>query len=518
MKFVQTTIDSELAMLVSEKKDEKAIYYKDMCFSWKDIDRMADILSAEMLEMQIEKGSHIAIWCSNSPLYLCAFFAIARIGCVSVLINPAYKSYEIDQLLAYADVKGVFCDEVTVKKLRKINSLDFLRYIGSDTLEILQDMDRPETSIVEKLKNRRLEVTTEDAACMLFTSGTTGDAKGVVLTHFQLLNVALRAADAMRWGKEDIVCLTLPLFHCFGMSTGVLAAFYHHGTICMNDSFKSTAVMQCIHRHRCTVLNGVPTMFLSILYNPDRWHYDLTSLNSGIIAGSGVYERDFLKISRELDIPHLMQSYGQTEASPSITFSDYEDPVEERAQSVGIAIPDVDIRIWNLEKDEAAVVGHTGEVEIRGFNTMAGYYKKKEASAEVLREDGWMRTGDMGFLDEKQNLHICGRMKEMIIRGGENIAPQEIEEILLNMEGVRQARVFGVQEAVIQENIAACIETDCDYTKQAVRKYVRKYLADYKVPKYVFFFRKFPENASGKVDVKQLKNEIEQQIKEMKES
>lgn len=509
MGFVQTTIDSQFLSLVEAKGSEKALFYKEQSYSWEEINQIAEKMAADMIKLNVEKGSHIAIWCANSPLYLCAFFAIEKIGCISVPINPAYKTWEMNQLVSYGDFKGIFCDESTVRKLQKTEGIDFVSYIGSDVLGDILAKEEPAASIKEKIRERQLQADAHDDACMLFTSGTTGGAKGVVLTHFQLLNVAWRAVQAMHWRKEDIFCLSLPLFHSFGLSTGVLAALFHQGTVCMNDSFKSTAVMACVDRHHCTVLNGVPTMFLSVLYNPNRWRYDLSSLNSGIIAGSGVHAKDFMKISRELNIPHLMQSYGQTEASPSITFSPYEDALEKRANSVGRAIPDVRIRIWNTLTDAEAAAGEGGEVEIMGFNTMRGYFKRNDESEKVLRKDGWMRTGDMGYLDKEGYLHILGRMKEMIIRGGENIAPQEIEEVLLNMQDVRQVKVFGIKEAVIQENIAACIETDANYQEREVRSYVNRYLADYKVPKYVFLFKKFPENASGKVDAKQLRDIVE---------
>ena len=506
MEFLDTTIGRQFHKVKSEKGDEKSLFYKRQGLSWKEIDDMAMKMAADMLSLGIKQGSRIAIWCQNSPLYITAFFAIMKVGGVAVLVNPSYKTFEMNQMVDYADLRGIFCDENCVKKLQKTSKMEFINYIGMDAWNRIREMDEPSEKMKKEIAKREESIDPHDFACMLFTSGTTGGPKGVEVTHYQLLNVALRAVDAMRWNDKDKVCVSLPLYHTFGLSTGLLASLFHKGAVCLKSSYKSSSVMECVEKHKCTVLNGVPTMFLSILYNPERKNRDLSSLDSGIIAGSGVYEKDFLTIAKELQMPHLMQSFGQTEASPSITFSPYEDPIEKKARSTGKAMDGVEIRVIDTTTDEVLPPNQKGEVEIRGFNTMKGYFNLNAESEKILRKDGWMRTGDMGYLDEEGYLYICGRKKEMIIRGGENISPQEIEEVLLNLDGVTQVKVFGVKEEVIQENIAACIVQTKENTKEEVQNFVRKYLADYKVPKYVFFFEQFPENSSGKIDVKKLKD------------
>ena len=514
MEFLETTIGSLFDKLVLEKGEQKLLHFDEKNLSWKQIDGISSRMAADMLSLNIEKGSRIAIWCQNSPLYLCSLFAIWKIGGVAVLVNPAYKTHEMNQLIDYVGFQGIFCDDSCAQKLEPTTEMRFISCIGNKAWASLEERSKKTTQKeTERIARRKQEVQPQDAACMLFTSGTTGCPKGVELSHYQLLNVAVRTVDAMRWNSQDIVCVSLPLFHVFGLSTGLLAALLHKGVLCFNSSYKSIEVIKCVARRRCTVLNGVPTMFLSILNNPERASYDLTCLKSGIIAGSGVFEKDFLNISKGLPIPHLMQSYGQTEASPSITFSPYDDPIEKRAKSTGKAVPDVEIRIRDISEDKDAAPGERGEVEIRGFNTMKGYFNRPEETQKVLRADGWMKTGDIGYLDEEGYLYIVGRAKEMIIRGGENISPQEIEEIILGMDGVMQVKVFGVQEEVIQENIAACIVQSKEHTVQEIQDHVRGYLADYKVPKYIYFFDRFPEQSNGKLDVKKLKAIVDQQRK-----
>lgn len=493
MRFIEKTIAQQFKNVAVKKHDKVSLIYRDQKYTWEDIDVISARIASDLLKLSVRKGSRIAIWCKNSPLYLSSLLAIVRIGCTAVLVNPSYKTYEMNQLVKYADLQGMYCDENTVSKLEYVAGMRFLNYVGNDSMERILAKEPLTAAEKERLYQRETEVDPYDFACMLFTSGTTGGPKGVELTHFQLLNIARRAVRAMRWNEKDVVCLSLPLFHSFGLSTGFLASLFHEGTVCLNDSYHSADVLKCIEKNKCTVLNGVPTMFLSLLNNPERKERNIESLQSGVIAGSGVYESDFLKISKELDIPHLMQSYGQTEASPSITFSDYDDPVEKRAKSVGRVIPDVEMRISGK-----------GEIEIRGFNTMKGYFNKNAVTERILAKDGWMKTGDIGYIDTEGNLHISGREKEMIIRGGENISPVEIEEVLIRMEGIRQVKVFGIKEAVIQENIAACIVAEHPMEREKIRSFVRSYLADYKVPKYICFYAEFPETASGKVDVQKL--------------
>lgn len=514
MEFLDTTIGCLFDQLVRNKGEQKLLHFKDASISWQEIDRISTKMASDMLSLNMTKGSRIAILCQNSPLYLCALFAIWKIGGVAVLVNPSYKTHEINQLVDYVGFRGIFCDDFCIKKLQKTTSVELIHYIGMDAWDSLKEQSRQiSTSEAERVARQAQGVQPRDMACMLFTSGTTGVPKGVELSHFQMLNVAMRAVDAMRWNERDIVCVSLPLFHVFGLSTCILAALFHRGTLCFTSSYKSIEVIKCVAKHRCTVLNGVPTMFLSMLNNPEKPNYDLSSLRSGIIAGSGVHEKDFLRVVRELPIPHLMQSYGQTEASPSITFSPYDDPVEKRAKSTGKAIPDVEIRIRDTKEDKDLPPCQRGEVEIRGFNTMRGYFHLPAESKKVLRTDGWMKTGDIGYLDHEGYLYIVGRAKEMIIRGGENISPQEIEEIILAMDGIAQVKVFGVQEEVIQESIAACIVQTKNHSSQDIQAHVRTYLADYKVPKYIFFFDQFPEQSNGKVDVKKLKAMADQQRK-----
>jgi fatty-acyl-CoA synthase len=344
---------------------------------------------------------------------------------------------------------------------------------------------------------------------MLFTSGSTSRPKGVMISHYQLMNIARDAAGTMQWTEEDQICQVLPMFHCFGLSTGLLAMFVHGGSMNLCSSHRTGVVMQCIEENRCTILNGVPSLFLAILYSKEREKYKLTTLKTGIIAGSPVSQSDYMAIVKELGMDGLMQSYGQTEASPSITFTSVTDPIDLRCKSVGKAISNIELRIADLETGKSQKPYEQGEILIKGYNVMKGYYKNTEETRNVISEDGWLTTGDLGHLDEDGNLYITGRKKDIIIRCGENISPKEIEDAARESKAIIQIKVFGIPMPVVQEEIVACIVTnsDADLTEDGLRELLKNKLADYKVPKYILFFEQFPEMTGGKLNVQELKKE-----------
>jgi fatty-acyl-CoA synthase len=299
------------------------------------------------------------------------------------------------------------------------------------------------------------------------------------------------------------------MFHCFGLSTGLLAMFVYGGSMHLCRSHRTAVVMQCIDENRCTILNGVPSLFLAILYSKEREKYKLTTLKTGIIAGSPVSQSDYMTIVKELGMDGLMQSYGQTEASPSITFTGVIDPIDLRCKSVGKTISNIELKIAELETGKSRKPYEQGEILIKGYNVMKGYYKNTEETRNVISEDGWLITGDLGYLDEDGNLYITGRKKDIIIRCGENISPREIEDAARESKAIIQIKVFGIPMPVVQEEIVACIVTnsDTDLTEDGLRELLKNKLADYKVPKYILFFEQFPEMTGGKLNVQELKKE-----------
>jgi fatty-acyl-CoA synthase len=525
MELKNITITQQFEKTVLDNSQRVVMTYKDTSYTWTEIDELADKMAIMILDLKINKGDKVAIWSSNSPFWIIAYLAISKIGAISVLINHKYKENEIGYILDYSDTKyvcyGDNYSEVEMQEIIKgINvkciglNKEFIP-IGENDICRLKETPSISDEDYQRLRMVKEQITPQDIATMLFTSGTTSKPKGVMLTHFQLVNVAYEMVYAMHWTKDEQVCMSLPLFHCFGLMVGILSAQIHGGTVHFPDSYHSIDVMACIEKNKCNVLNGVPSMFLAILQNKHRKEYNLTSLDSGIIAGSGVHKSDFNKVVKELGMNHLMQSYGQTEASPSITFSVYEDPLELRASSVGKKIHNMDLRIVNPKTKEVNGPFIEGEIEIFGYNVMQGYYNNEVDTKKAFREDGWLRTGDLGYLDAEGNLYIVGRMKDVIIRCGENISPKEIEEVILEDSRVTQVKVFGIPMPVVQEEVVLCVESEVVFEDEDIfRKILKPIMADYKIPKYTMIYQDFPKLSNGKIDINKLKQDALTKIKE----
>lgn len=521
MELKNVTIGKILSDKIEKIPDKNAIEYENVFYTWRELYDISDRLAIEFLKYGIGYKSHVAIWSTNSPDWIVTYLSLARIGAISVLINPNYKENELIQILEYSDVEyvcygklAVCNDIVSCLKNKKIGKIK--RYIPINMATDLKDDGTFSISLedMEKLKKAELKVTPQSIASMIFTSGTTSLPKGVMLTHYQLVNISIEATEEMRWTEEDRMCIALPLFHCFGLSVGLLASLYKGFCIYLLSKFRTTCVLKCIDEYKITLLNGVPTMFLALLNNSGRKNYDLISLKSGIIAGCTVFKEDYLKIQKELKLEKLQQSYGQTEASPSITFNNYDDPIAIKSVSVGKVISNVDLKIVSTEDGHELKAYEDGEIIVKGFNVMKGYYKLPEQNSKKITKDGWLYTDDIGHVDDDGNLYITGRKQEIIIRSGENISPKEIEDVIIRYSDVDQVKVFGIQAPFVQEEIVACIIANCGKTIHIdnLKEYLKKYLADYKVPKYIYIFNKFPLNANGKIDVKKLKKEVQLRI------
>lgn len=516
MKLKSITVIQQFRQAVEEKKDEAAVIDETEALSWNDIDLISDRLALGLVADHVEKGKHVALWSFNSLAWICTYIAIAKIGAISVLVNPKLSAREADAMMSFADVDYIcYGDDLYGKRADCLSGGNPGLSIGQDFWKQLRHqgaLTAPERDII---KNREAAVSSEDMASMLFTSGSTSRPKGVLLTHYQIINVAREAVSCMHWTEQDKVCLALPLFHSFGLSTGLLALFVHRGRLYVTPDCHTKTVMGVIDQYRCSVLNAVPSQFLAIVHHKEREKFSLKSLRSGIIAGSSVFPNDYLKIAEDLGIYHLEQSYGQTEASPSITFSSYDDSLEHCSKTVGKVISNLQIRIISMETGEPLGADQPGRIEVSGYNVMQGYYKDQDETAKVLTEDGWLITGDIGYLDQDGNLYIVGRIKEMIIRSGENISPKEIEAVIIMHEGVVQAKVFGIPMSVVQEEIVACVECPAGgVTDEAIRELIRDNLAPYKMPKFIKLYEKFPLNDSCKIDVKKMKEEIQLEMQE----
>ncbi|HHV13183.1 MAG TPA: acyl--CoA ligase [Clostridiales bacterium] len=510
MELKEVTIGEQFHHMAAERREHPAITWDGETYTWEELDGLSDKMAVSLLYEEVEKGAHFALCGKNSVEWVCAFLAIVKVGAIPVLVNPNLKEREVQLLFDYADVDQVYYDDVFADNLTDSLYRKYLKIsMARGMLKGIKKAQPISGVEMQKLLARQAQVTAGDNACMLFTSGSTSRPKGVMITHYQMMNIAREAVEILQWTGEDRICQVLPMFHCFGLSMGLLTLFVHGGCMHLCSSHKTGVVMECIDKNRCTVLNGVPSLFLAILYSREREKYRLDTLRTGMIAGSPVNQKDYLAIVKELGIGGLMQSYGQTEASPSITFTSLSDPLDLRSRSVGKAISSIELKILGLETGAQGKPYEQGEILIKGYNVMKGYYKNPEETRSVIGEDGWLKTGDLGYLDEEGNLYVTGRKKDIIIRCGENISPKEIEDAARGSKAVAQVKVFGIPMPVVQEEIVACIVAaqDSSLTEEWLRELLKNNLADYKVPKFILLFNNFPEMAGGKLDIQELKKQ-----------
>ncbi|PKQ19309.1 MAG: AMP-binding protein [Actinobacteria bacterium HGW-Actinobacteria-6] len=505
------------------------IVYPDRALRWSysEFDHRVDQLAKGLLGIGIGKGDHVGIWARNVPDWLTFMFATAKIGAVLVTVNPVYKSHELAYVIKQSDMKALviidaFRDVDYIEILRGIvpeaatqerghlDSAEFpklksLIYMGPEKHRGFYNV--PELLILgenmpdEPLRELTASLHADDVINMQYTSGTTGFPKGVQLTSRNILNNGFYIGERQRFTAEDRLCLPAPLFHCFGCVLGVLAILTHGATLVMVESFDPVIVLAAVQKERCTALYGVPTMFIAELAHPMFDMFDLTSLRTGIMAGSPCPIETMKQVIDRMHASEITIAYGLTEASPVFTQTSTDDTMERRCETVGTAMPECEVRVVDPETGEDCPPNVPGELLCRGYNIMNGYYNMPEATANAIDSDGWLHSGDIGTIDEDGYYRITGRIKDMIIRGGENIYPREIEEFLYTMPGVEDAQVVGVPDAKYGEVVGAFVRrvAGSDITEGDVQEFARARMARYKAPKYVFFVDEYPMTASGKI-------------------
>lgn len=522
MELIEKTLGQCLEDQARKQGDHLALEEKEVSCTYSQLNRITQGLGKDLEKLGIRKGTHVGIWSENSPAWVFLFLALVKLGAVPVLVNTCYKTEELRKVLDYSDVevlyygKGrknrAYLEIITdlrekMPQIRHFISMDEMNNPAWIQARKENVNDGDETDEKQFRPEAGEMIRPEDTACMIFTSGTTSMPKGVMLSHYSIVNNARAMAEAMHWTENDKMCITVPLFHCFGVTAGIAACMVSGMSMYLIPYFKTCQVWDAIENCRCSILNGVPSMFLALIRKPEHAGRDGSVLKSGIIAGSPVTAAEYREICGRFPTMHLQPSYGQTETSPCISMAEWNASMEEKAASAGKILEHVDARIYMT--DPVMFQNHVavGEIQVRGYNLMQGYYKRPEANKNAFTEDGWLKTGDLGYLDASGNLHVTGRLKEMIIRAGENISPREIEEVLEQFEGTEAVKVVGVPAEVLQEEIAACVVPKPGRTidVEQLKAFARSRLADYKVPAYVFAFREFPMTESGKVDLKQLR-------------
>jgi fatty-acyl-CoA synthase len=529
MLFTEDTIGDFLEKQAEKYPDREFMVYSDrnLRFTYKQFDERVNMLAKGLLSIGISKGDHVGIWALNVPDWITFLFACAKIGAVLVTVNTAYKSHELDYVLKQSDMKAIaitegFRDVNYLKVLYELvpelktssrgnlksseyPCLKSVIYIGQEKHRGLYNTSEllllgKHTDDSELLKVKRT-FNSDDVVCMQYTSGTTGFPKGVMLTHKNIINNGYYIGENLKYTEEDRLCLTVPMFHCFGVTLGLMAMYTHGGTLVMLEQFDPLMVLAAVQKEKCTALYGVPTMFIAEYSHPMFDMFDLSSLRTGIMAGSTCPIEAMKKVVNDMNMKEITSVYGLTEGSPGFTQTSVDDPLELRVETVGRKLPNCEIKVVDPGTGETVGPGEVGEICSRGYNVMKGYYKMPDKTAETIDEEGWLHSGDLVTVDENGYYTVVGRIKDMIIRGGENIYPREIEEFYYTMPGIKDVQVVGIPDDKYGEIVGAFIilDDDVDISEEDVRDFGIERIARYKVPKNVFFVNEFPLTASGKI-------------------
>jgi fatty-acyl-CoA synthase len=528
-KNLEITIGGLLDQMAERFPDNDALVYVDrgLRYSYREFNEVCRRVAKALLKMGVKKGDHVSIWATNVPEWVILSFATAKIGAVLVTINTSYRSAELEYILKQSDsstlflVKG-FKDTDYMETLyevapevrgsipgtlrsEKLPYLERVVYIGEETPSGTMNF-RDLYEIAEKVPDEALaeverSLDIHDVINMQYTSGTTGFPKGVMLTHYNLTNNGFYIGECMKFTEKDRLCIPVPFFHCFGSVLAVLASVTHGSTMVPIVTFNPLQVLQAIEKERCTAVHGVPTMFIAELEHPDFDKFDLSSLRTGIMAGSVCPIEVMKRAVNDMHMTEITSVYGQTEASPGITQTRTEDSIELRVATVGRALPGAEVKIVDIETGATLPPGKQGELCGRGYMVMKGYYKMPEETAKVIDAGGWLHTGDLAVMDENGYCKITGRIKNMIIRGGENIYPREIEEFLYTHPKISDVQVYGVPDRKFGEQVMAAIvlKKGVEMTEDEVKEFCRGKIANYKIPKYVKFVDSYPMTASGKI-------------------
>ncbi|MGO5674597.1 AMP-binding protein [Bacillus subtilis] len=528
-ELIHSTIGRLLEQTADAYPDRDAVVYPDrnIRYTYAQFDSLCRQTAKGLMRMGIGKGDHVAIWASNIPEWLAVQFATAKIGAVLVTVNTNYQAHELDYLLkqsdaaaliimnsyrgtSYPDIVSSLIPELQEAKPGQLKSerypfLKTLIYIGNKRLLGMYHWD--DTEILAKtvtdaeLEERMNSLDKDNVINMQYTSGTTGFPKGVMLTHFNVINNAANIAECMALTSQDRMCIPVPFFHCFGCVLGVLACVSVGAAMIPVQEFDPVTILKTVEKEKCTALHGVPTMFIAELHHPDFDAYDLSTLRTGIMAGSPCPSEVMKAVIERMGMKDITIAYGQTEASPVITQTRANDSFIRRVETTGRALPHTEVKIVEPGTCQEVQRGMQGELCTRGYHVMKGYYKDKDATRKAINHDGWLFTGDLAVMDEDGYCRITGRLKDMLIRGGENIYPREIEEFLYRHPAVLDVQVVGVPDAKFGEEAAAWIKLKGgkSVSPDELKAYCKGKIARHKIPRYVIFTDDYPMTASGKI-------------------
>lgn len=495
--------------------------------TYKEFDKETDELAKAFIGMGIQKGEHVAIWSDNKREWLLSQFATGKMGAVLVTVNTNYQEKELEYLLqqsdattlilcesfkgtSYLDIVRAICPEIIHSEKGNILSEKFPHFkrviVMTDNeykgmyswAELLSHADKVSD---DTLENALKSLHNEEVINIQYTSGTTGFPKGVMLSHKNVVNNGQLVGDYIYLTEKDRLCIPVPFFHCFGCVMGTIASVTHGTTMVIIEQFNPGKVLQIVQDEKCTALHGVPTMFIAELNHPDFKQFKLSTLRTGIMAGSICPIEVMKKVITDMGASEITIAYGQTESSPVITQTKTDDPIEKRVSSVGKPHPAVEVKIIDPLTGEDTPTGVPGELCTRGYLVMKGYYKNEQATKTAIDPNGWLHTGDIAVVDEEGYIDITGRIKDMVIRGGENIYPKEVEEFLYQHPKVQDVQVVGVPDPKYGEELMAWVilKSGEQITSDELKEYCKGKISYHKIPKYIEFIESYPMTASGKI-------------------
>ncbi len=533
----ETTIGQLVDAVADQFGDYKALEYHKLGihYNYREFRDVCDAAAKGFMALGVEKGEHMAIWANNVPEWVYTQFSTGKMGAVLVTVNTNYRSFELEYLMKQSDattlllIGGVRDDEdylrvvyeicpelkecepgkLESERLPLLKNVVFLgedRHPGMFNWDDIVEMGKSVTD--DQLAARQKSLDPDDVINMQYTSGTTGFPKGVMLTHTNIIGNAKSLAECMQLSAGDNLCIPVPFFHCFGCVLGTLTCVVSATAMSPVVAFKPDEVLEAVQAGKCTAVHGVPTMFIAELEEMEKTPYDTSSLRTGIMAGSPCPIEVMKQVVNVLGASEMTIVYGQTEASPGITQTRPEDSLERRVSTVGRALPNVEVKIVNEAAGEEVPRDTQGELCTRGYHVMKGYYKNPEATEAAIDRDGWLHTGDLAVMDDEGYCRITGRIKDMIIRGGENIYPREIEEFLYTHPDVKDVQVVGVPSRKYGEEVAAFLQLKNGkrVSDEEMRDFCKNKIAFHKIPAFFLFVEDYPTTASGKIQKYKLRD------------
>lgn len=528
--LINLTINQWLEHIVDNYPDEPAVVvdHQNIRWNYREYQQAIDDVAAGLVALGIEKGDRVGIWSPNNIEWCLIQFATAKIGAIMVCLNPAYRPHELEYALNNVSVKmlvmaesfktsnyvemleslvpdlaeGSVTDPINSERLPHLQQVCCISETARGKLRPFSDIAKLATAQSrQQAAETAAQLDAHDAINIQFTSGTTGNPKGATLSHHNILNNGLLVADAMQLTHKDKLCIPVPLYHCFGMVLGNLVCLAKGScAVFPNDAFDAVATLRVVEQERCTALHGVPTMFIAQLEHPDFNQFDLSSLRTGVMAGATCPEELMLKVQQQMHMEDVVIGYGQTECSPINHITEIGSSLEKRTKTVGRAVAHTEIKIIN-EGGDIVDIGEKGEICARGYCVMQGYWQDEEKTKATIDDEGWLHSGDLGVMDDEGYVAIVGRIKDMIIRGGENIYPREIEEVLYQHNSVQDAAVFGIPDRKFGEQVCLWIQLKEGETatEDDIIGFLKEKVAYFKMPKYIRFVDAYPMTVTGKL-------------------